>query len=468
MAHESPSQYPQQLKRGLGFLGNASITLSFLTPTASLFLTAAVLLTLVGTASFLSFAVAGVAALGMAFCFAELGSAFPVVGGQYAVVMRVLGRPAGFVAFILFLTLGIFTISASSLVVGTYLKAVWPHINTRDVAWAMILVATAVGVFGIRLNALLTGLFLLLELIVVLTVVIVGFGHVHQPVSTLWNVHHPLDVGLSGVISGMAIALFAYNGYDTAIVFSEETHGRRRNIAKAVLVSFFVALVFEVAAVAATLLGAPSLTDMVKASSPIGYTVQANSSSGLNKALSLGVALAIFNADIAAVLAFGRVIYGSARDRAWPEPVNRWFADVHGRLRTPWIATIVLGVGCAILTAVSTIAALVTFVGVVLCVLYALVAISALVSRFTQRELVRPYRMPVWPVPVLLGLAGASIALSKQTGHDVGIVAAICGGAAGYYFLFLHRRAEAWRGLAPAPESAGPEEGLEPAPAVSI
>ena len=37
MAVEAESGYKQELHRGIGFLGNLSITLSFLTPTASLF-----------------------------------------------------------------------------------------------------------------------------------------------------------------------------------------------------------------------------------------------------------------------------------------------------------------------------------------------------------------------------------------------------------------------------------------------
>ena len=334
MAGEVTRRYPQQLSRSLGFLGNLSITLSFLTPTVSLFLTASVLLTLAGTATFVSFVLAAVASAGAAFCFAELGSAFPVVGGQYSIVMRVLGRPFGWVSFIFFLTLIIFTISASALIFGLYLQPIWPSVPVTAVGCIMIAVATVVGVFGIRFNAKVTGVFLALELVVVLVVVIVGLGNAHQPVSALWSLKSagpkglPTTIGTSGVIAGISIALFAYNGYDTAVVFSEETTGHRRNIGRAVLVAFAVAVVAELAAVIAIILGTPSIAGMVNSPAPISYVLQADGGATLNKVISVGVAIALFNAIIASVLAIGRVLYSSARDNAWPEPINRWFASV--------------------------------------------------------------------------------------------------------------------------------------------
>jgi len=474
MVTQGVDHYRQDLRRAIGLIGNTSITLSFLTPTASLFLTASVLLTLNGSATFLSFVFAGVAALGMALCFAEMGSAFPVVGGQYSIVMRVLGRPLGFLAFVLFVVLGIFTISATSLVVGIYLQVIWPDANSALVGSLMIAGATLVGVFGIRFNAVVTGLFLLLELIVVLIVSVTGLVHVHQPVSTLFDLRsfdakgNPIAIGFGGMVAGIAIAMFAYNGYDTAIVFSEETQGRRTMIARAVLTSFFIALVAEVVAVTATLLGASSLVKEFNSSAPISYMLTANGGTTLNTLVSLGVALAIFNADIAAVLAIGRVIYSSARDRAWPDVINRWVGDVHPRLKTPWIATTILGVACTVLTAASNIATLVTFVGVVLIVLYAMVAISAFVSRFTQRNIERPFKMPFWPLPIVIALVGIGMALSQQKVADLVIVAGILLASAIYYVAYLQPRSSThWLKLDPLPmEETAPVARVAPVPTV--
>jgi len=473
MASRPPDTHEPQLERKLGFLGNLSITLSFITPTVSLFLTASVLLAINGTATFLSFALAAIAAIAAAWCFAELGSSFPVVGGQYSIVMRVLGRPFGFISFVLFLTLVVFTISAGALIFGVYLQPVWHSVNITLVACIMIVISTVISVFGIRFNARVTGAFLALELVVIAVVVIVGLANAHQSVGTLFRLHtynaagHALPVGTGGVIAGIAIALFAYNGFDTAVVFSEETAGVRRNIGRSVMTACGIAVVAELVAVAAIILGAPSLSKMATASAPISYVLNADSGSTLTDIVSIGVALALFNAIIASLLAMGRVLYSSARDNAWPQPLNGWLASIHPRFRTPWIATIVIGVACTVLTALSNIATLVTFVSVVLCVLYALIGISALVSRFTQRNLSRPYKMPMWPVPVLVALVGVGLTLSKQKGSDLVIVGCIIGGAAIYYVVYLMSRPKThWtlRAVLTPPE----EEDEVPDPPVSV
>jgi amino acid transporter len=469
MSSQPAKSYTQQLSRSLSTVGNLGLTLSFLTPTVSLFLTASVLLTLTGTATFASFALAAIAAVAAAYCFAELGSSFPVVGGQYSIDMRVLGRPVGFIAFILFMTLVIFTISAAALIFGIYLEPIWHSVNVTLIGCVMTIVATVVSVFGIRFGALVTGAFLALELLVIVVVVIVGLSHAHQPVSTLWSLHsynahgHQISVGATGVISGIAIALFAYNGFDTAVVFSEETRGTRRDVGRVVMAAVAIAVVTELAAVIAIILGAPSLSAMVNSSAPISYVLNADGGSTLNDAISVGVAIALFNAIIASVLAMGRVVYSSARDNAYPQPVNGWLASIHPRFKTPWVATILLGVACTVLTALSDVATLVTFVSVVLCVLYVLVAISALVSRYTQRTMTRPFKMPLWPVPVVLVLIGVGLTLSKQKGSDLVIVGCIIAGSALYYAVYLLPRPNThWIRLAPISTEEEPVQ--EPAP----
>src|SRR5262249_42942985 len=100
-------QYKPQLKPELGVLGAVLITVSGITPTSSIFITAPVAFSSTGSGVIWCFAIAAVLALGLAFCYAELGTMFPVTGGLYSVVARVLGRPTGYIAFIAFLVLAI-------------------------------------------------------------------------------------------------------------------------------------------------------------------------------------------------------------------------------------------------------------------------------------------------------------------------------------------------------------------------
>ncbi len=94
----------------------------------------------------------------------------------------------------------------------------------------------------------------------------------------------------------------------------------------------------------------------------------------------------------------------------------------------------------AILCFQSSLITVVTFTAVLIIVLYGLIAVSALVSRVRQKHLDRPSKMPLWPVPPVIALAGVVIALTKQKGSDLWLCAGIFAAALLYYFLFVRPR----------------------------
>jgi hypothetical protein len=74
-----------------------------------------------------------------------------------------------------------------------------------------------------------------------------------------------------------------------------------------------------------------------------------------------------------------------------------------------------------------------------------MVALSALVSRLRQPDLARPYRMPLWPLPPLVALAGVTVTASPQTGRDLAIVAVLLAAGLLYDVAYLRpRRATHW------------------------
>lgn len=467
-------RYEQQLSRAIGVLGNICITVSGITPTASIFIIAPVAFTNQGSGAFLAFVIAAVIGLGMAMCYSELGSAFPIVGGQYSIVARVLGRPVGFLAFVDFLALAIFIPSSIALGAGQYVAVLFPSFNNANLVGLIVMVLTTlVAILSIRFNAVITGIFLAIELLAVSTVTIVGFTHIHQPLSVLFT---PQTVGAHNVVSyltlgvvlaGVSTAIFAYNGYDAPIIYSEETTGPRRGIAKAVFWSLGITVVAELVPVTAALLGAPSLHGLVSSSTPMSYVLTSLGGSTLNTLVTIGVLLAIFNGNIAIMLTYGRLVYSSGRDKAWPGPISSWLETTHPTLKSPWVATAIVGLIGALLTYFSSVAALVTFTGVLLIILYGLVALSALVSRFTQRGLVRPYKMPLWPLWPIIGLAGCVIVFTQQTLSDIGICAVIFIAAGIYYVLYLRqRRSTHWVMLAPTQSDEG--EVMEAEPVVGL
>jgi amino acid transporter len=103
---------------------------------------------------------------------------------------------------------------------------------------------------------------------------------------------------------------------------------------------------------------------------------------------------------------------------------------------------LIVGALATILSFQGGLIQVVTFTAVLLIVLYGLICISAIVSRFTQKDLPRPWKMPLWPAPPIIGLVGVAVALSQQKINDLLLVAGIFVAGLIYYYAFIRPRGD--------------------------
>jgi amino acid transporter len=440
-------RYQQQLARTLKVAGNMAITLAVIGPAASVFAIGSVALGQQGSGAFLAFTIAALISAGLAVGWAELGVLYPTAGGLYGIVARVLGRRAGFLALVLQLVLFIIVPSAFALGAGQYLAAVWPAINPRAAALVLLAAATALAVIGIRFNAAVTAALLALELTIILVVSALGLANADWSLAgTLLDPRafaadgSAVPVSLRTLLAGVVLGLGAYAGYGGAVIFSEETQGPRRGIARAMLGALGVAVVAELLAITAALLGAPSQAQLTTATAPMSYLVRSLGGDRLVTVVTLALVATFFNLLLAVLLEYARILYSSGRDRAWPTPLSRTLGRVHPTTSAPVVATLAIGAAALTLTAVSDYAAAVTFASLTVVVTFALIALSALASRVRQPDLARPYHMPLWPLPPVVALAGVAVTILLQTGRDLTIVAAILAAGLLYDAAYLRPR----------------------------
>jgi len=151
------ARYKQELDRGLQVLRNVMLTISGVAPAASLFIIAPVAFVFAGTGAFWAFVIAGIIGIGMAFSYAETGTAFPVTGGEWALVARCLGRPLGFVSLVLMLVSVIVIPGSIALGASQYLTVIWEGANQNLVAVIIMLVVGALAVLQIKTNSVIQG-----------------------------------------------------------------------------------------------------------------------------------------------------------------------------------------------------------------------------------------------------------------------------------------------------------------------
>lgn len=371
---------------------------------------------------------------------------------MYSIVARVLGTWASFLTLLSYLVQAIFLPASIALGVGTYLNSLNSSIPVNLTSAIAMIVVTALALLRIHVNAAMTALFLLLEMVVIVVIAAAGFSRPVQDVSSFLHPQGLVDgrltsFGAGAVIAAVAVALQSVNGYDAAISFSEETKGSTRNVGKAVLYSCLIGVVLELVAFVGAAFGAPDLKEFLGSSTPLTYVVEQRFGHTTSIILTVGAVIAFFNACLAITLQMARVLWSSGRDSIWPGPVSSALQRLLRSTDAPWVATVVVGVFATVLCFLSNIVAVVTFVSVLTIAIYVFVGVTAIVSRLRDRSVRRSFRMPLFPAPPLIAIAGAVLALSQQSRRDLLIVVAIYAAGLLYYAFYLRRKATAMAAL---------------------
>jgi amino acid transporter len=434
---------PRPLTRSIGVLGGTLLTLSCLTPASSLFVVVPPLLGETGTGTVLTIVLAAVLCIGVALCYAELGTLVPSAGGEYAMVGILAGRFAGWMMFVLSFIIVMIIPPIIALGTAEYISSVVDI--SPPVAGAIVMIlSTLMGLLNLRANAWITGIFLCLEIVAIGIVSLAGFANVQRPASVL--LHPTLSdsgdaVSAITVIAGLAVALFVLQGFTTAVYLSEEMRDPRRTVVRTVLWTLGIGAAVIIIPVIAITLGAPDIATLV--GGDIAGMVTSWTGTRIGTFVSLSVALAIINAVIVMVIQNSRVLYASARDRAWPTAANKAIGTVSHRFGSPWVATLIVGLGGAALC-FAPVDTLNGVTSVVVTALYLGVVVVTLAGRRGAFKGALAWRMLGWPVlPVLIGIALIYI-LTQQSATDLLITLATLVVAAVYWLAYLRPRADRW------------------------
>lgn len=410
------------------------ITASGVTPASSIFVIAPLTIASAGSGSFISFLIAAFIAVNIALCYAELGAAHPSAGGEYSIIKRLFGTLCGLQTYLFILVCALFIPAVLASGAIPYLNtALGTKFDSATAGMWTVLIGGAIALLNIKTNAILTGIFLFLEVAILVLIAWLGFSNPSQSVDILISpviansigLLEPVSTGL--IIAMVGTALFSYNGYGAAVYMAEDMQKQGKPMAIAILLTLFIVVIVEIVPLAALIIGAPSLADMSKQADPIGYIITQLSGPTLARVVCAAIYLSVFNAIIAIVVQFSRMIFSSGRDEFWFLSVNKHLVKTHKRYNTPWVATIAYCIPSALLAFCSNLAELTSFTVILLLFVYIIMAIAALFSR--NKGAHHPYLMPLWPIPAIITLVSCIYVLwtllASSTIRDFIIIIAI-------------------------------------------
>lgn len=442
---------PPPLVRSLGMAGVLFLTLSVTTPASSVFVIVPGMLQVAGTGAIWATLIAALVCVATAYIYAELASAWPVAGGEYVMVAQTLGPLAGFVMLGINVFNNLIFLPVAALGIREVLAGVIPSLPQVPTAMVVVGACSLLGFLNIRVNALVTGLFLLVEVAALFAVTAFGLVDISRGPLPFLTAPVMLDGGalvpasLTSIGVAASIAIFAFNGYGAAVYFGEEMHEAPRRIARTILWALLLTLLLEGVPLLAALMGTVDLPTLLASPNPFGELATQVGGERAGQLIALGVALSIVNAIIAWVLACARFFYGTARDGSWGRPLDRWLLAIHPRWQSPWLGTMMVG-GAGMLLCFLPLRLLEVWSGAGLIAIYAGIALAAIVGRRTGATAHARYRMPLYPLaPIVTIVALALITWATWFDLEEGRPAVIAtlvqiAIAAGYYLLVLRRR----------------------------
>jgi amino acid transporter len=333
-----------RLERALKPGGVLLLVLSAVSPVLSVFVGGSAVLHLAGSGAALAFLAGGLVAALFALLYAELGARVPGAGGVYPGLAALIGPGVAHGYMFMTLITAMPLIAFSALGLAGYLKILWPSLPTLPVALAGLAAAAAIAMLNIRTSALVTGLFLGVEL---LALAILTWVAATAPHAALTTVLMPPEFHWNNFGIAALGGLFWCGGAVYALYFVEEMDGGHRALGP---------VVAQAGAISALVIAAPMLVlvpamDVVPglyaAETPIAAFLERQASPAVAQAVSAGVIAAVFNALIATIMAFARLVLGMGRDGVLPGALGRLATLVSARQRAPWGATLIVTLAAA-------------------------------------------------------------------------------------------------------------------------
>ncbi len=394
-----------------------------------------------GPAVSLSFALAGLACIFAALCYAEFASMVPVAGSAYTYAYATLGElVAWIIGWDLILEYGV----ASATVahgwshyfqdfIGIFGLGV-PLLLTKapldfdpntgvmsytgawfDLPAVLITVAvTAILVKGIKESARVNAGMVIVKIAIVLLVIVLGAMYVNP---ANWKPFAPFGYsGLSifghtilgeaspggapvGVLAGAAMIFFAYIGFDSISTHAEEAKNPQRDIPIALISSLVICTVLYIA-VAMVITGMVPY-NQINIDAPVSNAFKQVGIGWAQFVISLGAITGITSVLLVMMLSQPRIFLAMARDGLLPKS---FFGAIHPTFRTPWKSTILTGVFVAVLGALLPLRLLAELVNIGTLFAFVIVCSAVLIMRKKHPEAHRPFRAPFVPFVPLAGI----------------------------------------------------------------
>ena len=347
----------------------------------------------------IAFILVGASILVIALLYAELASAMPQVGGEHVYSLRALGRFGSFICTWAIVMVYVGVTSFEAVALGTAIEYLVPakagylwQVAGYDVylSWVLIgvvgsLLVTVINVRGVKLSAIFQ---ITVTMVLVLAGIMLITGALFE--GEVANIEPVFVSGTGGIITVVAMSVFVFTGFDVIPQAAEEINVVPKMLGKLLVLSVVSGTLWYVLIV----LSVSLLMDQQNLSATFLPAADASGKAwGVAgaKLLILGGIAGVITSWNGFLVGGSRAIFALAESKMLPS----YLGVLHPRFKTPHRAIILIGIISALapLFGRPVLLWIANSAGFAAVIAYFLVAISFIVLRVREPDLLRPFRL---------------------------------------------------------------------------
>jgi amino acid transporter len=349
---------------------------------------------LLGQWSPLAVLLAGLLVFIVVLCFAEVGSRFDDAGGPYLYTRETFGPAAGFqVGWLLVWTRLLSGAAALNILVayaGTMAPAVLTPMGRALTMIAGTVIVTAINIAGVRNAAWTVNVFTIAKILPLILLIGAGMSHLNKNAFATQIVPSP------NWTEAVLLLVFAYGGFESAVIPASEARHPKRDTAFALIVAmaavtalyFLVQLTIVGTLPHAAESSTPIASALGQVMGPVGSTIG-----------SLGVVVSVYGWLLGFAMLTPRILFSMAQRGELP----RFIGSVHPRFRTPHAAVIANSIAVLTLSLFSSFAQAATLAAIARLAIFVFTcgALIVLRSRYPESP---GFRVPCGRFVALAGI----------------------------------------------------------------
>lgn len=329
-------------------------------------------------------------------CYGELGASIPSSGGEYIYFLRAYHPSLAYaILWTNVILIRPLSIAIGALYIGyIFVSIVTPNCTdtTTEIIVGCIIIISITCInclsirFAISMNNVLTySKFLAIFILVVLAIIHSINGYNEQWIGAF----DPISLDYKKVSSGLLNGLYAYDGWNTLNFVTNELQNPSKNLPLAIIISLVTVIIVYVITIVSfsTIIGKYGIL----ASTNVTSTVASMYMGKAGVIMSLFVIASIFGSTNGTYFSGGRLFYAAAQNDHLP----KIFGKIHRKTKTMAPALILQSVVSFIILFLQQNDILIEMFGLISWISYLFSFIAVIILRIKEKDLIRPYKVPI-------------------------------------------------------------------------